>query len=288
MKLKISLNEFLALISLVIIGGWLRLYKLGITSLWKDEIFSLIRSEKPLISILCERLPSGMRAPLHHIFIHLALFLGKNEFVVRLPSVLFGIFSIVLIYKLGRVIFNSKKIGLISAFLLTISPLHLEYSREARYYSFVVFFSSLSLLFFYKIILERRKIWIVLFALVALLNLITHPITLLFLVIEVMFLVVWVAKKRQVFKKLSQFRIKKNLHVGILLILIFVLGAALIEGFNKFMTTIHFSPALPPIAFLDYFFGRLNGSFFLSIAAMNDSSPPGSVNRIASLRPASM
>lgn len=263
-KLKISLNEFLVLIGLIIIGGWLRFYRLGATSLWKDEIFSLIRSEKPLMSILCEKLPFGMRAPLHHVFIHLALFFGKSEFVVRFPSVLFGVFSIVLIYELGRVIFNSRKVGLISAFLLTISPLHLEYSREARYYSFIVFFSSLSLLSFYKIIFEKRKRWIVFFSLVTFLNLMTHPTALLLLMTEVIFLVAWVARERQIFEKLSRFRIKKNLHFGILLIPIFVLGVVFIKDFNKFVATIRFSSALPPVAFLDYFFRCLNGSSSLS------------------------
>ncbi len=55
---------------------------------------------------------------------------GLSEFWVRLPSALFGIFAVLLIYLLNRKIFD-EKIALASAFLLAISPWHLQFSRAA-------------------------------------------------------------------------------------------------------------------------------------------------------------
>ena len=59
-----------------------------------------------------------------------ALF-GLTEFSVRLPSALFGVIGVFLIYLLSKYLFRSEKIGLLSAFFLAISPWHLNFSRGA-------------------------------------------------------------------------------------------------------------------------------------------------------------
>jgi len=164
-------------------GAFLRFYQLDKYSLWKDELFSVTRASRPLSFILSERLTGvlGIRAPFHHVFIHLALFFGKSEFIVRLPSVLFGVLTIFLIYELGKLVFKNQKVALVAAFLLTISPLHLEYSREARYYSYLIFLSTASILFFLKLVSEKKWQWLILFSLVMVFSIATHPTALLML-----------------------------------------------------------------------------------------------------------
>jgi mannosyltransferase len=87
-----------------------------------------------------ERLP-----PLYFFLLVPFYILSRSEWTLRLVSVISGIISIPLIYLLGKRLFN-KKIGLISALLLAISPFHLYYSQELRPYSLFLFFS---LQFFY-------------------------------------------------------------------------------------------------------------------------------------------
>lgn len=53
---------------------------------------------------------------------------GLTEFAVRLPSAIFGVLAVLLIYKLARELVN-EDVGLISAALLAISPWHLHFSR---------------------------------------------------------------------------------------------------------------------------------------------------------------
>lgn len=183
-KLKIH-RDYIILFIIIILGAVLRLYNLGKYSLWKDEIFSVMRAKESLASVIFGSIPYDIRAPLHHIFIHIALYFGNNDFVVRFPSVIFGLLSIFLIYVLGKTIFNSK-IGLIAAFLLTLSILHLEYSREARYYSYLIFFSSLTTFFFYKIIYNFRIKWIFFFIISNILNFSTHPMGLLITILEIL------------------------------------------------------------------------------------------------------
>ncbi|MEK7165183.1 MAG: glycosyltransferase family 39 protein, partial [Patescibacteria group bacterium] len=66
--------------------------------------------------------------------------LGLNTFAVRFPVVLFSVATIWITYLLGKRLINGK-IGLIAAFLLTISSWHLHLSRG-------FFESTISLFFF--------------------------------------------------------------------------------------------------------------------------------------------
>lgn len=60
----------------------------------------------------------------------IALF-GLTELGVRIPAVLFGTLTIVFTYLLVRQLTTDDTLASISAFLLAISPWHIQYSREA-------------------------------------------------------------------------------------------------------------------------------------------------------------
>ncbi len=55
---------------------------------------------------------------------------GFSDFVVRLPSAIFGALLIIVIFFLFKKLFN-EKIGIISSFLIAISPWSLQFSRGA-------------------------------------------------------------------------------------------------------------------------------------------------------------
>jgi len=54
---------------------------------------------------------------------------GISALGVRLPAAIFGVLGIYLFYLLINLIFKNKSLALLSAFLLTISPWHMHYSR---------------------------------------------------------------------------------------------------------------------------------------------------------------
>lgn len=62
-------------------------------------------------------------------------FFGLNLWAVRLPSAVFGVFAIFLVYLLVKELFRNSpsatRWALLSAFLLAISPWHLQFSRAA-------------------------------------------------------------------------------------------------------------------------------------------------------------
>lgn len=59
------------------------------------------------------------------------LIFGLTEFAVRLPSAIFGVLAIPLIYILSSMLFKNRKIALICAFFLAVSPWGVFFSRIA-------------------------------------------------------------------------------------------------------------------------------------------------------------
>lgn len=98
------------------------------------------------------------------LYVYLAIpfvaLLGLNEFSVRLPSILLGSFSIVLIYLLSKELFRKETIALASAFLLSISPWHLHFSRGAWESNLGTFFILLAVYTFVKSLKNNSFLWI--------------------------------------------------------------------------------------------------------------------------------
>jgi len=74
---------------------------------------------------------------------------GLNELAVRLPSVLLGTLTVVILYFLVYELFNSKPLALSSSLLLAISPWHLHFSRGGWESNAAVFFIVLGVYLFY-------------------------------------------------------------------------------------------------------------------------------------------
>lgn len=86
--------------------------------------------------------------------------IGLSEFSVRLTTVLYGIGTVLLFYFTGKKLMN-KKMGLLSAFILAISPWHIHLSRWGAEYAGFPFFTVLGLLFF---LWADRKPFLLLFS----------------------------------------------------------------------------------------------------------------------------
>lgn len=75
---------------------------------------------------------------------------GLNEWVVRLPSALLGIGTVLLVFFLAKEIFKNSKVGLIASFLLAISPWHLHFSRGGWETNAATFFITLGIYLYIK------------------------------------------------------------------------------------------------------------------------------------------
>lgn len=149
----------LILVTILILGLFLRLYNLDQESLWTDEAFSVSHAQEKTFEELEGNISVSEAAPFgYYLVLHywIKLF-GSSEFSVRSPSVLFGILSILMLFLVVRRFFSSK-VALLSSFFLATSMLQVLYSQEARIYSMFTFLTLLTTFFFIKMYQSGRVI----------------------------------------------------------------------------------------------------------------------------------
>ena len=128
-----------------------RIYQLDTEDLWVDEAIAVSISSNSLGGLLEASLPDG-NPPLYYVLLHYWMWLfGDSEFSVRLPSALFGLCSVAMMYKVGCTLFG-KGTGLIAALILALSVYHIFYSQEARTYSMMVLLALISYYFFLRLL----------------------------------------------------------------------------------------------------------------------------------------
>jgi mannosyltransferase len=126
----------LLLLSLIAIALSLRLLNLGGKSLWLDEAFSVVVAERPSLATLQN--VDGFNPPLYFTFLHYWIqWFGRSEVAVRLPSVLASTINLLLLYALGRRVFNHP-VALTAVALMAFSPLEVWYAQEARMYILMI------------------------------------------------------------------------------------------------------------------------------------------------------
>src|SRR3989344_3197040 len=74
---------------------------------------------------------------------------GLSEFSVRAPSAILGVFNVLILFFLIKVITKKEGLALISALFLSISPWFIHFSRLNWEINFALFFFLLGLLFFF-------------------------------------------------------------------------------------------------------------------------------------------
>lgn len=111
-------------------------------------------------------------SPCFPFLVGLSLFLGNNFFYVRLVPAIFGIITTLMIYTLGRKLYN-KPAGLLAAFFHSISLYVIFHERSAFMDVGMEFFFLLSLLLSLKYIENPKDKWLMLTAFVSGLGAIT-------------------------------------------------------------------------------------------------------------------
>lgn len=120
-------------------------------SLWLDEATSVLVARDYSFSEIINRFsPGDFHPPLYYFLLKIWISsFGDSEISVRLPSVLFGLGIVYVVYLIASKLFNSK-IGLLSVLFIVTGPLHFYYMLEARMYMMETFLVSLIVWFFVK------------------------------------------------------------------------------------------------------------------------------------------
>ena len=153
--------EYIFLVVVTLFGAFLRFYKLGEWSFWVEEVHT-IRHTSAIDSL------GSVFANLRNIYYILnkpvILILGESEWSARLLPVLLGLLAIPLLYWAVKKIFGIP-VAVLATILMVISPWHIYWSQNARFYTFLLLLFSLSLfLYYYGIETDRIRYFVFSFA----------------------------------------------------------------------------------------------------------------------------
>lgn len=123
-------------------------------SLWLDESIQALALMGKMGPLLTYAL-SDYQPPLYHFvayaFTHL---LGYSEIILRLPSLISGIFTVYFVVKIAELI-GSKRMGVIAGLLAATNPLLIYYSQEGRTYALTCFLVTASFYYFIKLLQSK-------------------------------------------------------------------------------------------------------------------------------------
>ncbi len=147
--------------ALVGLGAALRFYAIDRGSIWMDEATSIDYARMPLGAFLTAVRSDEANMAFYHLLLRLFLPFGESALVVRTLSALCGVAAIVLVYLLGRRLFD-ERVGLVAAALLSVNVFHIWFSQEVRSYSLVVLLVCVSTYLFLAIVErpDRPAPWI--------------------------------------------------------------------------------------------------------------------------------
>lgn len=143
----------------------LRLFHLDAWSFWHDEALTVLLAQQPIADLVAIT-AADVHPPLYFLLVKLFLLLGQSEFIVRLPSVLSSVGAILMVYLIGRDLFD-EKVGLTSAFMMTLSPIQLFYAQEARMYTLLLLLTGFCGWAFSRALRDNHPRWWGVFVLAA-------------------------------------------------------------------------------------------------------------------------
>ena len=170
-----ELARWWPLAALTLLAAVLRLSTLGLQSFWYDEAFTVVRDLHPgLVSTLHSVVHTENNPPLWYLIAWAdARVLGTGAIALRLPSALCGIALVPVAWGIGAELGGRRPATLMAA-LVAVNPLYVWYSQEARPYGLYVFTAGLAILCFVRADRVPTRGRMALFALTAVLAMLSH------------------------------------------------------------------------------------------------------------------
>lgn len=165
-------NKIIVLLLLILfMAAFLRIYKLDTVppSLNWDEVdaaynaYTVANWGRDEWGKFLPLVFTSFRDDKHPVHIYLTVpivkLFGLSDFTARLPGAIIGVLSVLIIFFLGRILFKSDLVGLLSSLFLAVSPYHLHFSRGLWEVNFALFFFMLGLLLFYMAL--QKRAWLI-------------------------------------------------------------------------------------------------------------------------------
>jgi len=167
-------NETVILFSLTAMAFLLRFVSISYQSIWYDEAVTAEMVAASFGKLIRGDVADLGNPPLYLILCRVwTLIFGHSEIALRSFSAIVGGLAVPLLARLGRRLCGIR-VGLIAAALLTISPMAVELSNEARVYALFLFLTIANMLFFVDWYETRRRASLVIYAVTMVLCLYSH------------------------------------------------------------------------------------------------------------------
>jgi mannosyltransferase len=152
-----SLAPWLVIL-VTLVGGWLRVFRLGSKGLWLDETFSIWLANHSVVDMLQWIVKIDQHPPLYYLLLHYWIALkGDTPDSVRLLSVLFGTATIPVIYLIGKRM-SGTVMGLAAAVILTFSPFNIRFAQETRMYTCLTFNAAVAIYALVRLLTDSRSV----------------------------------------------------------------------------------------------------------------------------------
>lgn len=161
--------------ALLLVALGIRLNHLGTANLTFDECASAFISGKSYPAMLAYlRQAFHELPPVYYLVLRAwSLAAGRSEYALRFPSVLFGVLSVALMYRVGR-----RRIDNLAAWagalILVVQPFHIHYSQDARPYAMMMLEGLLLFELFQRVRDDGRLRWWLIFGAMAVVSVLTH------------------------------------------------------------------------------------------------------------------
>ncbi|MFH1727653.1 MAG: glycosyltransferase family 39 protein [Pseudomonadota bacterium] len=218
-------KHYLLLFLILLLAFAFRIYKFDAYSLWDDEARTYItasaRNLPDVLKVIPIEIPGN--SPLDPLVRHLFMkMLGNNTFNFMLPSLIFSLIALLILFYFAKKIFGLK-VALISALILSFHPFDIVYAQEGRNYAILNIFSPLATLFLIRAMQEKAKLrnWIF-YGLMLSLLFYSHMITMSFAVAQCFFIVAFLFVNYIKTRKIDILLFRNYLFAGILSVLLFI------------------------------------------------------------------
>ncbi|MBN1253864.1 MAG: glycosyltransferase family 39 protein [Deltaproteobacteria bacterium] len=157
----------LYVVFLIVFGGILFFYNLGGWDLWNPDEPRYAQIAKEMLQgegWIIPHLNSEVYLDKPPLFFWLMAATatalgGMTEFAARFPSAFFGLFTLLLLFYLGKRLFN-EKVGFLSALILATSVEYLWLAHRANIDATLTFFTTAAITCFYVGFYKRQGKWI--------------------------------------------------------------------------------------------------------------------------------
>jgi mannosyltransferase len=163
-------RNILLLAGILILALFLRFCELGTESIWLDEAESIRESAMAVPQIA----QHTNQPPFYFLVLRIWIDLfGTSEAALRSLSAIVGVLAVAVVFLVGRSLAN-QRVGLIGAFLASISLYLIYYAQDARAYSLLLLLSLSSYWFFIESLKKDRIWWYAAYFVSTILMLYTH------------------------------------------------------------------------------------------------------------------